>query len=97
MSPVEAPIITSMWAGPLVKGLISWHNMCAFANRIFISGWACNSSQSVTKCNIISEAIPSQALVTIDPAIDMPCLYSQTRKYLQRCDLATACLVDRVV
>lgn len=45
MSPVEAPIITSIWLGPLVNELMSWQSMWAFANSIFIIGCACRKCQ----------------------------------------------------
>lgn len=36
ISPVENPMMTSMWDAPFVTMLASWHKQCAFVNKIFV-------------------------------------------------------------
>lgn len=36
ISPVENPIIRSIWPIDFVTGLISWHRQCPLVKRIFV-------------------------------------------------------------
>lgn len=64
ISPVEKPIIRSMWFITFVTWLISWHRQCPLVKRILVrwSDCSCSASARVTSAGTVPfEGMISQA------------------------------------